>query len=161
MTDRQHDEGRQGERARGASGESGASAREGLGDDQGTRVGRPDPARPNESGRAGSAHDVESNQYLSRTGGSEGTASEWRNNTGEQSTGSGAEAAEGVHAAGGDRDAAKRKTVDSDEIAERTGSEPLPDARAGEHRSGYGGSGGAPVESSDMRRPREQMEEDV
>jgi hypothetical protein len=155
MADRQHEQGLQGERARSASG------REGLGDDQGTRVGRPDPARPNESGRAGSAHDVGSDQYLSRTGGSEGTASEWRNNTGEQSTGSGAEAAEGVHAAGGDRDAAKRKTVDSDEIAERTGSEPLPDARAGEHRSGYGGSGGAPVESSDTRRPREQMEEDV
>ena len=109
------------------------------GDDQGTRVGSPDtgdPARRNDSSDA---------------------------------TGAGAEAAEGIHSADGDRDPSERSALESEPTGrggsprnassgqERSGSEPLVD-RETEHRSGYGGSGGKPVRSSDQREP---MEEDI
>jgi hypothetical protein len=98
------------------------------GDDQGTRVGSPDAPRRNDASGA---------------------------------TGAGGEAAEGIHGASGDRDAAAKSSVDSQPTGradkqtdssaeERTGSEPLVD-RQTEHRSGYGGSGGEPVSSSDQR----------
>jgi hypothetical protein len=96
--------------------------REGLGDDQGTRVGKP------EAGRSGSL-------------------------------GMGSEAAEGIHGAGNDREPGERTALEGKETgrdkntdagdADRSGSEPL--SRSTEHRSGYGGSGGAPVSSSDQR----------
>jgi hypothetical protein len=118
----------------------GPRKREGFGDDQGTRVGRPD----------------------------EGTA-EGRG-AGEP-TGAGAEAAEGLHSAGG-RDErensglSERDTGRSDD-SERAGSEPL-GGREREHRSGYGGQGGKPVQSSDEREPLEpkgkadpRMKEDI
>lgn len=94
--------------------------REGLGDDQGTRVGKP------EAGRSGSL-------------------------------GMGSEASEGIHGANGDREPGERSALEGRETgrdsqgdgSEQSGSEPL--SRSTEHRSGYGGSGGAPVSSSDQR----------
>jgi hypothetical protein len=109
------------------------------GDDQGTRVGSPDAgnvARRNDSSGA---------------------------------TGAGAEAAEGIHSADGERDPGERSALESQPTGradarpgresggseERTGSEPLV-ARETEHRSGYGGSAGHPVSSSDQREPTSQ-----
>ena len=100
--------------------------REGLGDDQGTRVGRPDPAPA--------------------------AASEGDNSRGAaRPTGMGSEASEGVHGADG-RDESDTSSVAGDRgegAKGRKGSEPMD--RNQEHRSGYGGSGGAPVSSSDQR----------
>ena len=112
------------------------------GDDQGTRVGSPD------------------------TGGSA------RRNDSNGATGAGSEASEGIHSADGQRDQSDRSALegqptgraDSDSASakrqgrktggndEPHGSEPLVD-RETEHRSGYGGSGGQPVTSSDQREP--------
>ena len=116
-----------------------------YGDDQGTRVGSPDPSRRNDARGA---------------------------------TGAGGEAAEGIHGASGGRDPGAKSSVESHPTGrgdtksgagkssdreeagsgdQSTGSEPLVD-RGTEHRSGYGGSAGQPVSSSDQR---EQPEEDV
>lgn len=95
------------------------------GDDQGTRIGAPDPAgrsRPNPP-----------------PGGA---------------TGAGSEAAEGIHGASTDRDPSDRSSVEDSQAEsepDRSGSEPLTD-RENEHRSGYGGSGGQPTKSSDQRQ---------
>jgi hypothetical protein len=94
------------------------------GDDQGTRIGSPDPAQ--------------------------------RRNDASGATGAGAEAAEGIHGAGSDRDPSDRSSVDESATGaddDRSGSEPLVD-RQTEHRSGYGGAGGNPVRSSDQREFR-------
>ncbi|HEX2779410.1 MAG TPA: hypothetical protein VHM30_07915 [Gemmatimonadaceae bacterium] len=74
---------------------------------------------------------------------------------GSGALGAGGEAAEGIHGA---------KTPGRDQGAESSvgatpgqgergqkGSEPLDAERKHEHRSGYGGSGGKPVSSSDQR----------
>ena len=69
-------------------------------------------------------------------------------------TGAGSEASEGIHGAKGDRDEGAKSSVSEDRTAadRKKGSEPLDEAdRSNEHRSGYGGSGGAPVTSSDQR----------
>ena len=71
-------------------------------------------------------------------------------------TGAGSEAAEGIHGAKGDRSEAATSGVGEDRAAGerkkgKLGSEPLDKTRSTEHRSGYGGSGGAPVTSSDKR----------
>ena len=68
-------------------------------------------------------------------------------------TGAGGEAAEGIHGAKGGRDEASKTSVSgSRDAGESTkGSEPLDKGHTTEHRSGYGGSGGAPVTSSDQR----------
>jgi hypothetical protein len=69
-------------------------------------------------------------------------------------TGAGSEASEGIHGAKGGRDEDAKSSVAKDRAAgdRKKGSEPLDDAnRTTEHRSGYGGSGGAPVTSSDQR----------
>ena len=70
-----------------------------------------------------------------------------------QPTGAGGEAAEGIHGAKGGRDEASKSSVnDAGTTANPTkGSEPLDKGRTTEHRSGYGGSGGNPVTSSDER----------
>jgi hypothetical protein len=86
-----------------------------YGDDQGTRVGSPDPGDPS------------------------------RRKPSDSGTGAGSEAAEGIHGAVEDIP----KGSDDD----RSGSEPLVD-RDNEHRSGYGGSGGKPVRSSDQGKQR-------
>ena len=111
---------------------------DGLGDDQGTRVGAPDQSastpREHSDGPTGRP---------------------------QRQTGSGSEATEGMHNAqqGGERaeeDATGladqetgRSTRDG---AKRSGSEPLTEDE--QHRSGYGGSGGRPVSSSDTREPK-------
>jgi hypothetical protein len=105
------------------------------GDDQGTRVGSPDAGNTS------------------------------RRNDSSGSTGAGAEAAEGIHSADGGRDPGDRTALEGQPTGradsrsgraggsqEPTGSEPLID-RETEHRSGYGGSGGRPVRSSDQREP--------
>lgn len=104
----------------------------GLGDDQGTRVGRPDPApvTPSEGDQSRAA---------------------------SRPTGMGGEAAEGIHDAGADdRSEGDTSGVAADRGDEsnrgRAGSEPV--ERTEEHRSGYGGSGGRPVTSSDQREPK-------
>jgi hypothetical protein len=69
-------------------------------------------------------------------------------------TGAGSEASEGIHGAKGGRDEGAKSSVGEDRsAADRSkGSEPLDEAnRSNEHRSGYGGSGGKPVSSSDQR----------
>jgi hypothetical protein len=96
------------------------------GDDQGTRVGSPDTGDPSRRKQSSGA------------------------------TGAGSEAAEGIHAADGGRDPADTSSVEDRPTGaddERAGSEPLVD-REIEHRSGYGGSGGKPVRSSDKRPDR-------
>ena len=114
--------------AAGQSRDRGSEGRVGLGDDQGTRVGRPDPSPT--------------------------AASEGHTATGSQPTGAGSEATEGVHGTGGRSEGDKSGVVaDRAEGTQgRKGSEPLDD-RANEHRSGYGGKGGTPVTSSDQREP--------
>ncbi|MFN2566424.1 MAG: hypothetical protein ABR499_15620 [Gemmatimonadaceae bacterium] len=99
------------------------------GDDQGTRIGSPD------------------------------TGDESPRNQSQGATGAGAEAAEAIHSADGDHDPGERSALESQPTGretaskqERSGSEPLVD-RETEHRSGYGGSAGAPVKSSDQREP--------
>ena len=108
--------------------------RKDLGDDQGTRVGRPD------------------------------SSDATRRNDSRGATGAGAEAAEGIHSADGGRDPGDRSALENQPTGradaqssgkgnqEPTGSEPLTD-RETEHRSGYGGAGGHPVTSSDQREP--------
>jgi hypothetical protein len=69
-------------------------------------------------------------------------------------TGAGSEASEGIHGANEGRDEGEKTSVSSDRAGadRKKGSEPLDEAdRSNEHRSGYGGSGGAPVTSSDQR----------
>jgi len=69
-------------------------------------------------------------------------------------TGAGSEASEGIHGAKGGRNEGAKSSVSEDrERSDRKkGSEPLDDAdRGNEHRSGYGGSAGNPVTSSDQR----------
>jgi hypothetical protein len=68
-------------------------------------------------------------------------------------TGAGSEASEGIHGAGGTRNEGDKSSVSDDRAAadRKKGSEPLDPDRKNEHRSGYGGSAGTPVTSSDQR----------
>ena len=109
----------------------------GLGDDQGTRVGA-----PNQGGGAPSQH---SDSASPRP---------------ERQTGAGSEASEGMHDSqqGGARnetDASGLSGQDAGRGAQgggARGSEPLAED-GDQHRSGYGGAGGRPVNSSDTREP--------
>jgi len=92
-----------------------------YGDDQGTRVGK--PSTPDRDNTRDNAEP----SRKSGTRGEQGGA-----------TGAGNEAAAGIH---GKNDGGNAK---------RPGSEPL-DERKNEHKSGYGGEGGAPRTSSDQR----------
>ena len=75
---------------------------------------------------------------------------------GARPTGMGSEATEGVHGAvGGSEKDHSGVTADRAHSSKgRKGSERL-EERARQHRSGYGGSGGTPVTSSDQREPNE------
>ena len=127
-------------------------SREGFGDDMGARVGRPDQAKRAPIGdtdtHAGpstgtSDHDLE---------GSILDGADTRRGTDEgQSTGMGAEGAQGIHDA-----KAQRGTLDQDqrEQAGMSGSEPL-QGRGSEHKPSYGGEGGSPRVSSDQRENRD------
>jgi len=106
---------------------------EGLGDDQGTRVGAPDQGAPPHS-------DAPTGRP-------------------ERQTGAGSEASEGVHNARGEGERSKGDATglssqetgrSAREGSGRAGSEPLPE-EGEQHRSGYGGAGGKPVTSSDER----------
>ena len=110
---------------------------DGLGDDQGTRVGAPDQSLSAPRQHAETPPDRP-----------------------ERHTGTGSEASEGMHNArqGGARDESDATGLSGEETGrsgrdggERTGSEPLPEGD--QHRSGYGGAGGRPVNSSDTREP--------
>ena len=111
---------------------------DGLGDDQGTRVGAPDQG-------ANAAPRQHSDAPTGRE---------------PRKTGAGSEASEGMHNAqqGGDRSEGDSTGLSGEETGrstrqggKRAGSEPLPEDD--QHRSGYGGSGGRPVNSSDTREP--------
>ena len=73
-------------------------------------------------------------------------------------TGAGREASEGIHGAKGGRDESAKSSVAEDRSAgdRKKGSEPLDEAdRTDEPRSGYGGSAGSPVTSSDQREQQQ------
>lgn len=128
--------------------ENADSGRKGLGDDQGTRVGSPSPGSERDRTREPA--------HLSDSLGEKGTQE-----AKGKPTGAGAEAAEGVHATQGrepgDRSALEGvdtgRTKFDEATVERAGSEPI--QREREHKSGYGGDGGAPKTSSDRREPLE------
>ena len=110
---------------------------DGLGDDQGTRVGAPD--------QGGGAPRQHADAPTGRA---------------ERQTGAGSEASEGMHNArqGGSRPEEDATALTGEETGrstregeKRAGSEPLPEDD--QHRSGYGGAGGRPVNSSDTREP--------
>ena len=114
------------------------SNRQGLGDDQGTRVGSPTPG----GAKQGNGHGNALN---------EGGAAQ-RPNVGDQSssqnkrTGAGSEATEGIHSADGDRSESDRSALEGTNTgtesgggsSDRAGSEPI-DSHDQEHRSSYGG----------------------
>jgi hypothetical protein len=106
---------------------------DGLGDDQGKRVGPPDQSAPRQ-----------------HSDGPSGRA--------ERQTGAGSEASEGLHDAqkGSERGEEDQTGLAGQEMGRserdggrRSGSEPLGEDE--QHRSGYGGAGGQPVTSSDER----------
>lgn len=135
--------------------DKGSKGREGFGDDQGTRVGSPTPGKAGGSGRR-VAEEITGS-------GREGSAESQKGGRGRESkpTGAGAEAAEGVHTSDertpDDRTGLEDVDTGRDRFDEatvqRAGSEPI--TREREHKSGYGGEGGSPKESSDKREPRE------
>ena len=110
---------------------------DGLGDDQGTRVGAPDQGAPRQHADAPTGRP-------------------------QRQTGVGSEASEGMHDAqeGGRAEEDATGLTDQEtgrsvrEGAKRAGSEPLPEDD--QHRSGYGGAGGRPVNSSDTREPKRE-----
>ena len=113
---------------------------DGLGDDQGTRVGAPD--------QGGSAPRQHSDAPTGRP---------------TRQTGAGSEASEGMHNAQqeGSRPEGDSTGLSGQETGrstreggKRAGSEPL--TEDDQHRSGYGGSGGRPVNSSDTREPNRE-----
>ena len=117
----------------------GARPDDGYGDDQGTRVGSSDERASTDQADGGSRP--------------------------PRKTGTGSEASEGIHSARQEkgRDAEDRTGLTGKETGPgereggaRAGSEPLA-SDGDQHRSGYGGSGGAPVRSSDQREePRKR-----
>ncbi len=111
---------------------------DGLGDDQGTRVGAPD--------QGGGAPRQHADAPTGRA---------------ERQTGVGSEASEGMHNAQqeGSRPESDPTALSGEETGrstreggKRAGSEPL--SEDDQHRSGYGGAGGRPVNSSDTREGR-------
>ncbi len=111
---------------------------DGLGDDQGTRVGAPD--------QGGGAPRQHADAPTGRA---------------ERQTGAGSEASEGMHNAQqeGSRPESDPTALSGEETGrstreggKRAGSEPL--SEDDQHRSGYGGAGGRPVNSSDTREGR-------
>ena len=124
------------------------TGREGFGDDQGTRVGAPTPAEGREPKREPDR--LSSSFRVSGTSGED-----------EDGTGAGAEAAEGIHTTErrdpGDKSALEDvdtgRSRHDEATVDRAGSEPVDRQR--EHLSGYGGEGGSPKSSSDVREPHE------
>lgn len=100
-----------------------ADRHEGLGDEQGKRVGKPEPGRAGETGFNADAKDDKSGRAKQAPNAGRTDPDQHEGD----STGAGAEAAEGIH-------------TDDGRGHDR------------EHRSGYGGAAGKPVESSDERQ---------
>lgn len=148
---------------------------QGYGDDQGTHIGRPrESGRENDrdSGQPG-AHSVRDGLEGSvLDGGDDSKSAEASAVDGSQGrsrgrTGAGAEAAQGIHGmpgAGGEPNKGTSNRAGEGQSAggasgqegdvEHSGSEPL-HGSSQQHRSGYGGRGGAPDTSSDQRRPQD------
>ena len=127
-------------------------SREGFGDDQGARVGRPDQAKRAPLGDADVHAGPSTNSSEHDLEGSILDGAETHRGTDEgESTGMGAEGAQGIHGTqeqrGGTLDHEQR------EQAGMRGSEPLTD-RGNEHKPSYGGEGGTPRTSSDQREGR-------
>ncbi|HEU4628893.1 MAG TPA: hypothetical protein VFS08_04080 [Gemmatimonadaceae bacterium] len=151
MEDRKHEGARPRDADRG---------REGFGDDQGTRVGRPDPAQGADQHTGPSTRPVKEGLEGAVLEGDEDAHGRGRvprsaSSSGRGSTGAGAEAAEGTEGAQQRRDPEERSSVDARSSStrggvDRRGSEPLAD-RDATHVSGYGGSAGQPKHSSDQR----------
>ena len=124
----------------------------GFGDEQGTRVGRPDPDESSAAPSTGTGVPVgEEGSILDGESSRRGmTASD------NKSTGAGAEAAEGLHSAKGrsphEKSGSERAHGEPGrgEGAGLSGSEPLRH-RETEHKSGYGGEKGEPKTSSENR----------
>lgn len=94
----------------------------GLGDDQGTSIGSPNAGRAKETPlNAGATDDTDKADRAKQAP----NAGRTRGEQESESTGAGSEAIEGINSNDGGHDR--------------------------EHRSGYGGSGGKPVKSSDNR----------
>lgn len=146
------------------------SVREGFGDDGGTRVGRPDaPAADDRSMARLSDESVDDagprieGSILDDDGAGEGTGggrnaqrADGSSTTGRTNdhaqraqAGMGSEASEGVHGAQQEGSSDVQGGTD-EQSGDRSGSEPLA-GRKMEHKSGYGGEGGAPRTSSDQR----------
>ena len=113
---------------------------------------------PREAFKEGSAKGPSSNTSESDLEGSilDGDEGDNRTSAGSKSTGAGAEAAEGMHAAEGgqsqhDKTALSSKGTGREGASEpdRKGSEPM--ERNKEHKGSYGGEGGSPRTSSDQR----------
>ena len=125
---------------------------EGFGDDQCTRVGRPDPGRVDAApSSATGVPNGEEGSILEGEPSRRGMPASDRANTG-----AGAEAAEGMHSSKG-RQPEERSGVEHahgepgrGEGAGLSGSEPLRH-RETEHKSGYGGEKAGPKTSSDQR----------
>jgi hypothetical protein len=152
---------------RGKGDEQSKNAREGFGDDGGTRVGRPDAPAPDERSMArlseesvqdddtprieGSILDASESDRSAARGARRADGSDMSARTNDHSqraqAGMGSEASEGVH--GAQRGASVQGGTD-ERAPERPGSEPL-SGREREHKSGYGGEGGEPRTSSDQR----------
>lgn len=96
---------------------------EGLGDEQGTRIGAPESGRAKETPLNADATEDKAGRAKQAPNAGRSTPSQRE----ADSTGAGAEAAEGIHTS-------------------------REDEHDREHRSGYGGAGGRPVESSDKRQ---------
>lgn len=124
-------------------------SREGLGDDMGTRVGRPDQARRAPLGDANSHAGPSTNSSDHDLEGSilEGADTQRGADEG-QSTGMGAEGTQGIHNA-----QQQAGTLDKDirDQAGMRGSEPLVGREESAHKSGYGGEVGQPRVSPDQR----------
>ena len=128
--------------------------RQGLGDDQGTRVGSPDPDQSTGSEYPGpstgtDADALEGSIMEDESGG--------RADAGERASGAGAEAAQGMHAAADSNREDQRIGGRTTSTGQRqpgeagwSGSEPL-QGSGQPHTSGYGGQGGEPRTSSDQR----------
>ena len=124
---------------------------EGFGDDMGARVGRPDQARRAPLGDTGTHAGPSTNTSEHDLEGSILDGADTHRGTEGQSTGAGAEGAQGIHDS-----KAQRGTLDQGQRDQSgmSGSEPL-EGRGSEHKPSYGGEGGVPRTSSDQREGRD------
>ena len=123
----------------------------GLGDDMGTRIGRPDQAHRAPLGDTAQHAGPSTNVSESDLEGAILSDGDTQRGVQSGGTGMGAEGAQGIHDVKG-----QRGTLDQEqrEQAGMSGSEPL-EGRGSEHKPSYGGEGGKPRTSSDQRENRD------